>query len=78
MTSFRRVTIAYWGGHFIGAVSLIVGMILMVKHQNFWYLIGSAICGLIIALSYVQLIFKLVKVKPCYTNTQLSMKIQKK
>ncbi|AMM44085.1 hypothetical protein FDG95_gp457 [Pectobacterium phage vB_PcaM_CBB] len=63
MTSFRRFTIAFWGGHVIGAVGLIVGMILMVQHQDFTYLIGSAICGLIVAFSYVQLMFKFVKVK---------------
>lgn len=70
MTSFRRVTIAFWGGQFIGIVGLVVGMILMVKHESMWYLLVSAIIGLITALTFVSLIFKFVKVKSCYTNMQ--------
>lgn len=63
MTSFRRLTIAFWGGQAIGLAGLISGMILMVKHENFWYLLSSAMIGLIIALIFIQLIFKFVEVE---------------
>lgn len=78
MTSFRRLTIAFWGGQAIGAAGLIAGMILMVKHESFWYLFGSAMIGLITAFIFIQLIFKFVKVESCYTNMQSSMKTQRK
>lgn len=63
MTEHVRFNIAFCIGQLIGLIGLLLGLYLMLEHKVFWYFIASSLTGLVLALTFIKVMYTFVKVK---------------